>query len=378
MKAEAAIIDSSVDACMARVRASYSAYREADVQVGKADKRAEDAQRIAANTREAREKHRLDSARALVETHRAMGIRQGDPSGRWAKFLADEGIPAETARRWMKELGDHDATTSPNPPDWGKSDVPHAVEGGDPATQPDPPRKPFGRVLDMQLLLGRWEDMLTPADIGRVDSLITDPPYSPRTHASKPTRNDGSDADGLSPNYEPWTPAHVKDFIGHWHPRVRGWIACMCDHELIPAYEHAYQLVGRVAFAPVPCVIRGMSVRTRGDGPSSESVYLMVGRPAGAEFAKWGTVQGYHFGNKELGAKHGRGKPRWLMDGIVKFYTRDNDLVCDPLAGYGVTLISALLQGRRAIGAEQDEKAVEEAFRRANASQEPKQVEQSE
>jgi hypothetical protein len=365
-RATAAIVVSTVAEACAKVRHRFSAYRECEAQVGKAEKREADAIRIAGNARTAREVARLELAKALAEAHRAMGIKQGDRSGRWAKFLAEEGIATETARRWIEELGSYEAATSPNPESWGKYD-------GDPAEQPDPPRKAFGQILDLPLYLGRWEDVLS--DVGQVDALITDGPFSKRTHESSRgmgnERADGSDLDGLAPNFEHWTGEDVTSFVEAWSPRVRGWMACMCDHELIPAYQHAYERMGRYSFAPVPCVIRGMTVRLCGDGPSSEAVYLMVARPATGEFAHWGTLPGAYHGPAERGAKHGRGKPRWLLDAIVRDYSRGNDLVCDPLAGYGVTLLSALLQRRRAIGAEMDEASVEEAFRRAKENQEP-------
>lgn len=371
MRTEVAIVESAFDQVFANVRAAHAALREIEVQAGKSAERAVKAQRIAEADREMVETRRRELGVLLLRARQAWPQRGPKAKG-WGEFLEREGLTQPTAWRYMELAGGLEQG-GPSAEVSFMNEIPHAAEGGDPATQPDPPRKPFGRVLDMQLLLGTWQDMLP--DIGKVDVLITDAPYSDRVHKSQPTRNDGVDADGMTPNYDPWTAAHVKDFVGHWSPRTRGWMACMCDDELIPAYRHAYELVGRVAFAPVPCVIRGMSVRTRGDGPSSEAVYLMVARPAGKEFARWGTLPGAYYGPREEGAKHGRGKPRWLLDAIVQHYSRGNDLVCDPLAGYGVTLISALLQSRRAIGAEQDEASVTEAFARASASQEPKTTE---
>jgi hypothetical protein len=131
-------------------------------------------------------------------------------------------------------------------------------------------------------------------------------------------------------------------------------MACMTSHDLIPAYQRTFESVDRYPFAPVPCVMRGMGVRLQGDGPSSWTVYLMVARPRTAEFAKWGTLPGAYIGNANPDSSRGRGKPRWLLDGIVHDYSRQGDLVCDPCAGRGVTLLAALGLGRRAIGAERD------------------------
>lgn len=370
MPRAAAITASAFDQLGIEIRATYSALREAEAQSTKSGERAEKAAQIAARDRQKAEQLRLELGRQLLRM-RAAWPERGPKAKGWGEFLEKEGIEQSTAWRLMeaaKSGGDfmHEGRLH---------EIPHPAEGGDPATQPDPPRKAFGQILDLPLYLGRWEDVLSSAEVGQVDVLITDAPYSKRTHESTRgmggERADGYGMDGLAPTYDSWAPEDAIAFVEAWSPRVRGWMACLCDHTLIPTYQQAYERMGRYVFAPVPCVIRGMSVRLAGDGPSSEAVYLMVARPATAEFKRWGTLPGAYTGGRDEGAKGGRGKPRWLIDAIVRDYSRPGDLVCDPLAGYGVTLISALLQRRRAIGAEMDEAAVEEAFRRAKENQEP-------
>jgi hypothetical protein len=51
---------------------------------------------------------------------------------------------------------------------------------------------------------------------------------------------------------------------------------------------------------------------------------------------------------------HIGGKPLWLMRELVRDYTKPGNLVCDPCAGGGTTLIAASIEGREAIGAELD------------------------
>lgn len=359
-----AIVESSAATAQAAVRARYSAYREAEAQVEKATKREADAVRIAQNARAAAATLRLDVGKALVAAHQAMRIKQGDRSGRWAAFLTAEGIPEETARRWMQEA-DSFESTSPNFTNGGSEERSEREAGEGPA--PERPRKKLGLLADMQLLLGRWQDVLSPDELGVVDTLITDAPFSAETHSGgrEGTRADEYSDDGLAPDYQHWTPGDVDAFVGHWSPRVRGWMVGLCDHHLIGAWSDAYERHGRYVYAPVPCVIQGMTVRLSGDGPSSWAVYAMVARPR--SLRTWNTLPGAYVGGREPGAKGGRGKPRWLMDAIVRDYSREGDLVCDPLAGYGTTLVSALLQRRRAIGAEQDEDAVKKAFELADA-----------
>lgn len=358
-----AIVENAHAEVEAAVRKYFSALREAEVQLEKAEKRFEAAKGAVLM-------RRRELGLALIQARGAWPKRGPNAKG-WGEFLEREGLTQSTAWRLMEEADPKfSCSVHENSPD-----APHAAERGEagPGDGPIPPspRKPLGLLADMQLLVGRWEDVLSRDEIGEVDAIITDPPYSERTHKSEPTRTDGVDPSGLKPNYPPWYQEDVDAFIDAWSPRCRGWMVCLCDHVMIPWYEAAYARNARFAFAPVPCVIRGMTVRTRGDGPSSEAVYAMVARPRTAEFAAWGTLQGYHYGNRGPDAENGRGKPRWLTDELVRDHTRENDLVCDPLAGYGGTLVSAILQRRRAIGAEMDAAAVEEGFRLVALINEP-------
>lgn len=212
------------------------------------------------------------------------------------------------------------------------------------------------------LILGRWQEVL--ADV-ECDAVIFDPPYSDRNHSGynayaggetstrgRLRNKDNHEREAIS--YAHWTRDDIFEFVRSWSPRTRGWIAGMTSHDLIPHWEAAYAEVGRYCFAPVPCVIRGMSVRMMGDGPSSEAVHLIVARPRRKEFLKWGTLPGFYNSARSAGAGGGRGKPIDLMRAITRDYSRAGDLIADPTAGYATTGVAALGMGRRFIGAEVD------------------------
>jgi hypothetical protein len=215
---------------------------------------------------------------------------------------------------------------------------------------------------------GDWRTAL--ADV-TCDAWICDPPYGARTHDSTPTRNDtyeragaGYDPGGLVPSYAALSPADVAELVASWSPRTRGWMVPLTSHDLIPAWEDAFAAAGRLSFAPIPCVMRGMSCRMLGDGPSSWAVYAVPARPRTKAFMQWGTLDGAYSGPPGREAAGGRGKPMWLMNAIVRDYSRPGDLVCDPFAGWGTTLAAAIANGRHAIGAEVDADAYTEALRR--------------
>lgn len=359
-----AIVESQHEAEFAAVRATFSALREADVQAEKADKRAEAARGAAAM-------RRIECGRALMAVRKIWPSRGPNAKG-WGEYLAKEGIEQSTAWNYMKlagHVGDEFSPADGETPtyaDVGIDRRPRLVPPPPPDTDFDPVPQPPAALPrpGFDLRLGDWRSALIGE--GMVDALITDPPYGERTHRSNfRERADGHDVAGLRPDFAAWTPADVQDFVRQWAPRTRGWIVALTSHDLAPAWEAAYEAAGRYAFAPVPCVIQGMSVRMAGDGPSSWTVYAMVARPTSGAFSRWGTLPGAYVGGRQPGAENGRGKPGWLLDRIVRDYTRANDLVCDPMAGYGSTLISAIDAGRRAIGSEIDHDAYDEAHRRA-------------
>lgn len=216
------------------------------------------------------------------------------------------------------------------------------------------------RETTPDLRLGRWQDAL--ADVSMVDAVITDPPYSDRTHSAYCA--DGADgADRQTIAYGSWSGESVREFIESWAPRCRGWFACLTDSELYPAYRDCFRAVGRYVFAPVPLVSPGSAVRLSGDGPSSWTCWLVVARPASREWASWGTLPGaYSFppGEKIVMG----GKPLAAMRAIVRDYSRPSNLVCDPCAGGATTLRAAQIEGRRSVGAEMDPETYRKASER--------------
>jgi hypothetical protein len=205
------------------------------------------------------------------------------------------------------------------------------------------------------LRIGRWEDVL--ADV-ECDAVICDPPYSARTHdghagisSERGEYNGTTFKPRRALDYARWTSEDVGAFVAAWAPRCRGWFVCFSDHSLCRSYEAAYERHGLTGFAPVGILIPGMTVRMAGDGPSSWMLYANVGRPK--SLCKWGTLPGGYTGPPGERV-HVGGKPLWLMRALVRDYTRKDDLVCDPCAGAGTTLVAALAENRRAVGAEVD------------------------
>lgn len=234
-----------------------------------------------------------------------------------------------------------------------------------------------GSAIDLRC--GDWREVL--AEVGEVDALITDPPYSERTHggmivgemkanyiAPSGGRAYGTRASVIYPS---WAPSDVEAFIAAWLPRTRGWFVGITDHILWPAFESALRDAGRYVFQPIPFVEMGKQPRLSGDGPASWTCWIVVARPSHRPFSAWGSLPGGYAPTPDLygkGANGDRvikgGKPLWLMRALVRDYTRPGDLVCDPCAGGATTLLAAAIEGRRAIGAELDPVTHAKATRR--------------
>lgn len=211
--------------------------------------------------------------------------------------------------------------------------------------------------------------------VGQVDVLITDAPYSKRTHSGndkvagfKGRLGDGGDR--LPHDYAGWSRAEVRRFVRCWLPRTSGWFCSITDHVLVPVWEDRLAWQERYVFAPLPCVVPGSRVRLLGDGPTCDTTQLVVARPRTKEYARWGTLPGHYVVPAERGLDRIGGKPLALMLAIVRDYSRPGDLICDPCAGGGTTLVAARMLGRRAIGCDIDEAVAKKANERVSRARE--------
>jgi len=231
-----------------------------------------------------------------------------------------------------------------------------------------------------ELRQGTWQSRLRDVEC---DLLLCDPPYGARTHVGHDAGVDRVESDASNAwerselayrtarrgqlDYGSMTHSDVQEFVKSWAPRTRGWMAVMSCSDLFPAWRQAMADVGRVTFAPIPCVIRGMTVRLSGDGPSSWAVYLNVSRPRSKQWSNWGTRPGAYISGRGARDFVG-GKPLDLIRTIVRDYSSPGDLVCDPCAGFGTTLLAAIMSDREAIGAEVDAETCMRAQARLNGA----------
>lgn len=207
--------------------------------------------------------------------------------------------------------------------------------------------------------------------LGGCDAVIVDAPYSDKTHAGhdgavdrarfRPEderrlrtdkRTGAVYAVGVNRRreigYDHWRTEDVRAFVETWEPLCRGWFVSLTDDVLFPQWRTFLALADRQTFQDIPAIVRGMTVRLVGDGPSSWAIHCAVARPRSKAFSTWGTLDGGYVGPSEPQPCVG-GKPLWLMRALVRDYTRPGDLVVDPCGGAGTTALACRLEGRRCI-----------------------------
>ena len=218
-------------------------------------------------------------------------------------------------------------------------------------------------IGDCRLILGDCREVLP--TLPMVDAVITDPPYSERTHAwhddGSAARRDGANRIGLG--YAHLTEDDVRSLAAEYALVCKGWIAWMTDSHLAIVVRRALEACGRYAFAPLPFYQPGRSVRLTGDGPCSWTDYIIVARTAAQH--KWGTLPGGYVAGPGWNDKARMGgKPTHLMRALVTDYSRPGDLVLDTHMGAGTTGVACALEGRRFIGVEIDREAFDIACER--------------
>ena len=197
--------------------------------------------------------------------------------------------------------------------------------------------------------------------LGKVDAVITDPPYSARTHAGHDVGSTGAGRAELG--YAFLSADDAKRFAGLFCGICEGWIVWMTDHTLAPDIADALSDNGHYVFAPLPYFHAGRSVRLTGDGPCSWTDWIVAARTKAQ--SKWGTLPGGYVAEKGWNDKARMGgKPTALMDALVRDYSRQGDIVLDSHMGAGTTGVSCIRAGRKFIGCEIAPAAFDIACRR--------------
>ena len=192
-----------------------------------------------------------------------------------------------------------------------------------------------------------------------VAAVITDPPYTERTHSNART----PERAGVS-TFAAISDDDLRAILSDCGRVTKGWVVASLD------YRHAVEFEGNPP-AHLKAQRLGVWVKTN---PTPQ---LSGDRPAQG----WESIAYMHRDDRRSvwhgGGRHGNfispipppeghptAKPLPMVRQWVQWFTSPGDVVLDPFVGSGTTLRAALDEGRRAIGVELDERYCEIAARR--------------
>jgi len=156
---------------------------------------------------------------------------------------------------------------------------------------------------------------------------------------------------------------------------VRRWVIVFCQAEAVAAWRDAFTDAGlKYKRACVWIKPDGMPQLT-GDRPGMGYESIVCAHPPGRSSWNGGGKHGVYTCPKNAGMgsdphEHPTQKPVPLMERLVEDFTDRGELILDPFAGSGTTLVAARRHGRRVIGWERDPAFHAVAMRRAGETRE--------
>lgn len=214
--------------------------------------------------------------------------------------------------------------------------------------------KPYYEDENVTLYHGDAFDVLPTLGDKSVDAVITDPPYTERTH-SKARSLTGRE--GIA--FASMTDSALTSALMNMGRISRGWVIATLD------YRHAVQFDVDPP-AGLKCQRLGVWVKTNptpqltGDRPAQGWESIAYFHRADRR-STWngGGVHGNYTMRTADPEGHPTAKPLPLLQDLIRKFTKPGDVILDPFAGSGTTLRAAVNEGRRAIGVEIEERYCE-------------------
>lgn len=238
--------------------------------------------------------------------------------------------------------------------------------------------------MTWQMLRGDCVELLP--SVGKVDHLISDPPYSEHVHRSVRTsgRNVAPDVVDFACRTRRTVDLGfehldegIRVAVALWAAvNVARWTAVFSDIESSHLWREELEAQGLNYKRTAVWVRQGGAPQFTGDRPASGVEAITLAHPKGRSRWNGGGKAGVYTHpvvQNRLGQRgsrvHPTQKPLALMLALVEDFTSPGDLVLDPFAGSGTTGVACLRLGRRFIGIEQDAEHYETARERLEAEE---------
>lgn len=192
------------------------------------------------------------------------------------------------------------------------------------------------------------------------DHVITDPPYSARTH--KGARGGAGAEVLLAGEFADINGEAIRAIL--IRSGVRRWVVSFMDWRHTAELEKKPPVGLRFVRAGVWVKPNGAPQFT-GDRPGMGWESIAILHHGGGGKMRWngGGSRGVWTENK-INGEHPTQKPLALLNRLIQQFTDPGELILDPFAGSGTTLVSAKLLGRCAVGIEMEERWCEVAAKR--------------
>jgi site-specific DNA-methyltransferase (adenine-specific) len=212
-----------------------------------------------------------------------------------------------------------------------------------------------------------------------VDHVICDPPYEAEAHTlGRRIKTVGGGGNygttgGLALDFAPIT-SEEREFAARAMVRIaRRWIVVFCQVEAVAAWRDALEDAGATYKRACAWLKSDAQPQLTGDRPGMgyESVVCAhtLGRSRWNGGGKRGVYESARASTIEgRPALHMTEKPLPLMESLVRDFTDEGELICDPFAGSGTTALACIRLGRRFIGWEKDPSYYETARKRLGSA----------
>jgi site-specific DNA-methyltransferase (adenine-specific) len=225
-----------------------------------------------------------------------------------------------------------------------------------------------GRIV---LHLGDSLDVLAGFSSDSIDLVCTDPPYGEETHKNAESATYERGVVKNRKKVVDFTSLTIEDIRSRFDAAAR-----VAKHWFVATMEFRHAAALEVA-PPAGCLFVRMGVWTKpngmpqisGDRPAQGWEAIAIMHKTGNGRLTWnggGRSSVFHC-LTERGGQYPTQKPLALIREFVTLFSNTDDLVLDPFCGSGTTLIAAAERGRRAIGIDISERALEIAAKRLEA-----------
>jgi site-specific DNA-methyltransferase (adenine-specific) len=202
-------------------------------------------------------------------------------------------------------------------------------------------------------------ELMPTLETGSIDCVITDPPYSERTHKNAKKNDSDKGYAVKAVHFDSFTYEDMRNAFDEMTRLTKAWIVATVDYRYAFEFEDnppegmTQKRIGMwVKNNPMPQV--------SGDRPTQGWEAISYLHKSGIR-SKWngGGLHGNYVSNLATPTGHPTPKPITMVSSFVERFSNVGELILDPFAGGGTTLLAARNLGRKVIGIEKDEQYCE-------------------